>query len=302
MASVERRYNKAGNLISIRVHVFHGRDEFGNQLPPFIKTFRIPPGLNARQIETFIQRETVHFEEECELIKAREKEEAAKAAEPKCISFEDFAAKIMEIKERTGIEKSTLARYQDMLDSRINPYLGKVPVDEITGDMLDDFYAMLLKPGQNKKTGGGLSRKTVLEHHHVISTVMEHAMDEILHRYLKWRYEQPELYGDLWHESGYLFTNEYGGPMNPDTITQHLNRMGDRLQKQNPNFPHLNPHAFRHAVASILVANGTDIVTTAAFIGDKPATVSERYAHIIDSAKIKAGNTLSNVIFGDGER
>ena len=54
----------------------------------------------------------------------------------------------MEIKERTGKEKSTLARYQDMLDSRINPYLGKTPVDEITGDMLDDFYAMLLRLGQ----------------------------------------------------------------------------------------------------------------------------------------------------------
>ena len=176
MASVEKRYNKAGNLISFRIHVFHGRDEFGKQLPPFIKTVRVPPELNARQIETLIQRETVHFEEECELITAHEKEEAAKAAEPKCISFEDFAAKVMEIKERTGKEKSTLARYQDMLDSRINPYLGKTPVDEITGDMLDDFYAMLLKPGQNKKAGGGLSRKTVLEHHHVISTIMEHAI------------------------------------------------------------------------------------------------------------------------------
>ena len=127
-------------------------------------------------------------------------------------------------------------------------------------------------------------------------------MDEILHNYLKWRDEQPEWYGDLWHDSGYLFANEYGGPMNPDIITQHLNRMGDRLQKENPNFPHLNPHAFRHAVASILVANGTDIVTTAAFIGDKPATVSERYAHIIDSAKIRAGDTLSSVIFGDGNK
>lgn len=90
--------------------------------------------------------------------------------------------------------------------------------------------------------------------------------------------------------------------MNPDNITQYLNCMGDRLQKENPNFPHLNLHAFRHAVASILVANGTDIVTTAAFIGDKPATVSERYAHIIDSAKIRAGDTLSSVIFGDGNK
>ena len=100
MASVEKRYNKSGTLISFRIHVFHGRDEFGKQLPPFIKTVRVPPELNARQIETLIQRE---------------KEEAAKAAEPKCISFEDFAVKVMEIKERTGKEKSTLARYQDML-------------------------------------------------------------------------------------------------------------------------------------------------------------------------------------------
>ena len=46
----------------------------------------------------------------------------------------------------------------------------------------------------------------------------------------------------------------------------------------------------------------TDIVTTAAFIGDKPTTVSERYAHIIDSAKIRAGDTLSSVIFGDGNK
>ena len=413
MASVEKRHNKAGQLISFRIHVYHGRNESGGQLPPFLKTVRVPPELNARQIETLIQRETVHFEEECEEKIRLEKEEAAKAAEPKCISFRDFSAKVMEIKERTGKEKSTLNRYQDMLDTRINPYLGDVPVDEITGDMLDDFYAILLKPGQNKKTGGGLSRKTVLEHHHVISTIMEHAihkhlitfnpcrdatppvadppmpnyyqpadltlirqalekespkwyalihvlmlygirrgecagiklsaidfasktiticscvmydpkngvyekpypkkrkprqlpitpqMDKILHDYLKWRGEQPEWYGDLWHDSGYLFTNEYGGPMNPDIITQHLNRMGDRLQTENPNFPHLNPHAFRHAVASILVANGTDIVTTAAFIGDKPATVSERYAHIIDSAKIRAGDTLSSVIFGDGNK
>lgn len=283
MASVEKRYNKAGTLISFRIHVFHGRDEFGKQLPPFIKTVRVPPELNARQIETLIQRETVHFEEECELITAREKEEAAKAAEPKCISFEDFAVKVMEIKERTGKEKSTLARYQlSAVDLR-----GKT-ITICSCVMYDPKNGVYEKPYPKKRKPRQLP--------------ITPQMDEILRRYLKWRGEQPEWYGDLWQESGYLFTNEYGGPMNPDNITQYLNRMGDRLQKENPNFPHLNPHAFRHAVASILVANGTDIVTTAAFIGDKPATVSERYAHVIDSAKIRAGDTLSSVIFGDGNK
>lgn len=283
MASVEKRYNKAGTFISFRIHVFHGRDEFGKQLPPFIKTVRVPPELNARQIETLIQRETVHFEEECELITAREKEEATKAAEPKCISFEDFAVKVMEIKERTGKEKSTLARYQ----LRAVDLRGKT-ITICSCVMYDPKNGVYEKPYPKKRKPRQLP--------------ITPQMDEILRRYLKWRGEQPEWYGDLWQESGYLFTNEYGGPMNPDNITQYLNRMGDRLQKENPNFPHLNPHAFRHAVASILVANGTDVVTTAAFIGDKPATVSERYAHVIDSAKIRAGDTLSSVIFGDGNK
>ena len=234
MASVEKRCNKAGTLISFRIHVFHGRDEFGKQLPPFIKTVRVPPELNARQIETLIQRG------ECADIK---------------LSAADLRGKTITICSCV------------MYDPKNGVY--------------EKPYPKKRKPRQLPITP---------------------QMDEILRRYLKWRGEQPEWYGDLWQESGYLFTNEYGGPMNPDNITQYLNRMGDRLQKENPNFPHLNPHAFRHAVASILVANGTDIVTTAAFIGDKPATVSERYAHIIDSAKIRAGDTLSSVIFGDGNK
>ena len=140
------------------IHVFHGRDEFGKQLPPFIKTVRVPPELNARQIETLIQRETVHFEEECELITAHEKEEAAKAAEPKCISFEDFAAKVMEIKERTGKEKSTLARYQDMLDSRINPYLARRPWTK-SRRYAGRFLRMLLKPGRTRKPAADFPAK-----------------------------------------------------------------------------------------------------------------------------------------------
>ena len=62
-------------------------------------------------------------------------------------------------------------------------------------------------------------------------------MDEILRRYLKWRGEQPEWYGDLWQESGYLFTNEYGGPMNPDNITQYLTAWGTGCKRKTRIFP-----------------------------------------------------------------
>lgn len=364
-------------------------------------------------IDTLKERERVLFEMECEEKKTQELMAAERAKDPRAyMTFREYAEKVMEIKTRTGRETSTIAHYRDKLEDRIYPYMGDRLLTEITGDFLDDFYSFLDQPGQNKKTGGKLSSKTILEYHHVISAIMQMAvrkhlipfnpcedadlpvakppqpnfyqpeqlqvirkaiedepikwqtiiytmmyfglrrgecagitlsaldlkrkiltirscvmydsrngvyekpypkgrsprqqpipdkMVEIFQRYLDWRTELKEILGDLWIESDYLFMGEYGGRINPDVITQHLNRFSLKHQKKDPNFPHLNPHAFRHAVASILVANSHDFVTTANYIGDKPNTVATRYAHVLDEAKTRAGNTMESVIFNENK-
>jgi len=61
---------------------------------------------------------------------------------------------------------------------------------------------------------------------------------------------------DRIHNTGFLFTKENGEPMNPDTITKWLSTFADRH-----NLPHIHPHQFRHTVASVLIGNGTDIIT-----------------------------------------
>ena len=100
------------------------------------------------------------------------------------------------------------------------------------------------------------------------------------------------LNGNRWIHSGYVFTNDTGDHMNPDSITGWLADFSRRH-----NLPHINPHAFRHTVASVLLANGTDVVTVAAQLGHASASTTENfYAHIIEENKAKAADCIADVL------
>lgn len=98
--------------------------------------------------------------------------------------------------------------------------------------------------------------------------------------------------GDRWIHTGYVFTQDNGDRMNPDSITAWLNDFSKRH-----SLPHINPHAFRHTVASVLLANGTDIVTVAAQLGHASASTTENfYAHIIEENKARATECIADVL------
>ena len=109
-----------------------------------------------------------------------------------------------------------------------------------------------------------------------------------------WKMEQDRLHrqaGKLWTETGYVFTKETGAPLAPDSITQWL----DGFSKKH-ELPHIHPHAFRHTVASTMIADGIDLVTAASELGHADATTTAKiYAHQIAEAKAKAAEVRSNV-------
>ena len=109
-----------------------------------------------------------------------------------------------------------------------------------------------------------------------------------------WKKEQEHMRqaaGPLWTETGYVFTKATGEPMAPDSITQWL----DTFSKKN-DLPHIHPHAFRHTVASTMIADGIDLVTAASELGHADATTTAKiYAHQIAEAKAKAAEVRSNV-------
>lgn len=111
---------------------------------------------------------------------------------------------------------------------------------------------------------------------------------------IEWRAEQDRLRtvaGPIWTETGYVFTKPDGNPMLPDGITQWL----ATFSKQN-SLPHIHPHAFRHTVASMMIADGIDLVTAANELGHADATTTAKiYAHQISEAKARASEVRTNV-------
>ena len=98
--------------------------------------------------------------------------------------------------------------------------------------------------------------------------------------------------GDRWHNTGYLFTQDNGEPMNPTSITAWLNKFSKKH-----GLPHINPHAFRHSVASILIANGTDIVTVSKQLGhSQVSTTGDIYSHVIEEAKAQATECVADIM------
>lgn len=162
MATVRKR----GEAYQIRVSC--GMDSQGKQV---IKTctWKPEPGMTAKQTEKELQRQIVAFEN---------KVKQGYAAENR-LTFERYAEYVMQLKETKGKKHRTLDRYTEILQ-RINPAIGYMKIEDIRPGHLNDFYAQLAKPGQNKKTGGRLSNKTILEHHRLISTILAQAEKEML--------------------------------------------------------------------------------------------------------------------------
>lgn len=98
--------------------------------------------------------------------------------------------------------------------------------------------------------------------------------------------------GDRWHNTGYVFTQDNGDPINPTSITAWLNKFSKKH-----SLPHINPHAFRHSVASILIANGTDIVTVSKQLGhSQVSTTGDIYSHVIEEAKAQATECIADIM------
>ena len=98
--------------------------------------------------------------------------------------------------------------------------------------------------------------------------------------------------GELWKESDYVFTRDMGGPMNPQSITQWLEGFSKRH-----GLPPIHPHKFRHTLASLLIYNGTDILTVSKRLGhSQVSTTTDIYSHAIREADERAAESIADIV------
>ncbi len=99
--------------------------------------------------------------------------------------------------------------------------------------------------------------------------------------------------GDRWQGGDYVFTRDDGSVIHPDSLTAYLNRFSE----QHPELPHINPHAFRHTVASVLINAGQDIVTVSRRLGhSRTSTTLDVYSHLIAEADADASEVTADAL------
>lgn len=391
MASIQERRDKNGKLVSFSIRVHKGRSVDGRQLKPWTTSFKVEPTWSEKTARKKAEAFAATFEKECKegvLSDNRQK-------------YQEYCNYVINLKEERGLKNSTAVRYRE-LTTRIYPAIGHIKLREIRADHLNDLYTALGKDGQNKHTGGGLSAKTIIEHHRLIHVVLEQAVKEglipfnvadrvtlpkvthkevsyfqpeqvaairdaldnepikwktmvhlllitgarrgeilglkwnrvdfenkqiyicnnilytpkrgvyedtpkterskryisiptetvqLLQEYRVWQVEERIRLGEYYNDQGFVFAQDNGKPINPDSVPHYLTQFSKRY-----NLPHINAHAFRHTMASMLYYNGMDSVSISKRLGHaQVSTTANIYAHVMEAADKKSADILADI-------
>lgn len=114
---------------------------------------------------------------------------------------------------------------------------------------------------------------------------------KLLRKYRTWQNEERLRLGEYYQYQGFVFSQDNGQPMHPDSVKRWLNKFSARH-----DLPHINPHAFRHTMASMLYFNGVDSVSISKRLGHaQVSTTANIYAHVIEEADQRNADILADI-------
>lgn len=116
-------------------------------------------------------------------------------------------------------------------------------------------------------------------------------VETMLKRYQTWQLSERLRLGEYYQDQGFVFAQDNGKPMHPDSVTDWLSKFSKRH-----GLPHINPHAFRHTMASMLYFNGVDSVSISKRLGHaQVSTTANIYAHVMEEADQKNADILAEI-------
>lgn len=103
--------------------------------------------------------------------------------EPSKVTFENFIKRWLTEYAERDLAPKTVHRYKQILNTRVIPAMGHLKVEQIKPVHLIEFYNNLMEDGiredkdkDGNKKKGGLSGKTILQHHRIISSILNDAV------------------------------------------------------------------------------------------------------------------------------
>ena len=102
---------------------------------------------------------------------------------------------------------------------------------------------------------------------------------------------QAERLGSQWHENNWLFTQNNGEIMNPQTPTKQFSKFLDKSGLKRRKL-----HSLRHTSATLLLYGGVNIKQVQERLGHGDITTTNKYLHYISEADEQAANVLQDML------
>lgn len=115
----------------------------------------------------------------------------------------------------------------------------------------------------------------------------------------EWKKQQTlEIFRNGYKRSGYCFHGKQGEGMSPSCISRYFAEFGEKY-----NVPRFHPHALRHTMASISIANGADVVSISRKLGHSNVALTLNvYSHANEEAQRRANDALANAIYNQNSK
>lgn len=118
------------------------------------------------------------------------------------------------------------------------------------------------------------------------------SLTTLLKRHKAHQNEERLLAGSLWEDSGFVFTNEVGHHLSPNTVYHNYKRVVESI-----GFPNARFHDLRHSYAVAAIQAGDDIKTIQSNLGHATAAFTlDVYTHVTNSMHKASADRMEKYI------
>jgi len=97
--------------------------------------------------------------------------------QPQKLTLGQYMQTYLDTTGNLSLAEQTLHRYNEIVQKHLVPNLGDIELQKLTANDIRTYYAEAIKSGR-RNGNGGLSKRTVLQHHHVLHKILEQAVED----------------------------------------------------------------------------------------------------------------------------
>ena len=98
--------------------------------------------------------------------------------------------------------------------------------------------------------------------------------------------------GNAWQEADYVFTNDIGGPLNPNGVSKRFSKLLTRM-----GYRHIRFHDLRHTTAVLSLAAGTPLEEVSQLLGHSSIAITKDiYAPYVPALSNRAIAKMEEVL------